>query len=233
MELIAQGRSADVYDLGDGTVLRRYRDEFVARTGHTPDCTGEAEVMMWAARHGVPVPHVVHAEGADLVMEKVVGPTLLEEVGRRPWKMRSAARVLADLHHRLDGVPVPVEAPLPTPYGVGTALLHRDLHPDNVILSDRGPVLIDWSGLAKGPREADVAESWLILACFSIPPADVARRAVTTAGRSVFLRAFLSAVDRRAASRWLGPAAALRESDANTSPRERAAMRALVTRTAG
>lgn len=228
MDLLASGRSADVYDLGDGTVLRRYRDEFVARAGHTPDCSGEAEAMMWAARHGVPVPHVVHAEGADLVMEKVAGPTLLDEVGRRPWKLRSAARVLADLHHRLDGVPVPDGAPLPAPYGVGAGLLHRDLHPDNVILSDRGPVLIDWSGVAKGPREADVAESWLILACFSPPPADVLRRAVTAAGRSVYLRAFLSAVDRPAASRWLGPVAALRESDANTSTRERSAMRALV-----
>ena len=189
--------------------------------------------MMWAARHGVPVPHVVHAEGADLVMEKVVGPTLLADLGRRPWHLRSAARVLADLHHRLDGVPVPEGAPLPTPYGVGSGLLHRDLHPENVILSDRGPVLIDWSNVAMGPRAADVAETWLILACFAPPPAGLGQRMVTAAGRSLFLQAFLSSVDRRGAAAWLGPAAAQREGDANTSPRERTAMRALVAQAAG
>lgn len=233
MHLLAQGRAADVFDLGDGTVLRRYRDDVVARSGRTPDCSGEAEAMLWAARHGVPVPHVVHAEGGDLVMEKVVGPTLLADVVRRPWRVRSSARVLADLHRTLDAVPVPEGAPLPMPYGLGSGLLHRDLHPENVILSDRGPVLIDWTNVAMGPRAADVAESWLILACFAPAPTGLAQRAVTAAGRSLLLQAFLSSVDRQSAAQWLGPVAALREGDVNTSARERSAMRALVGHATG
>lgn len=228
MDLLAHGRAADVFDLGDGTVLRRYRDEVIARSGGTPDCAGEAEAMLWAARHGVPVPHVVSAEGADLVMEKVDGPTLLADVARRPWTVRSAGRVLADLHRALDAVPVPDGAPLPAPYGVGTGLLHRDLHPENVILSRRGPVLIDWSNVAMGPRAADVAETWVILACFSPPPTEFLKRAMTAVGRSLFLGAFLGAVDRTAATGWLGPVAAQRESDINTSAGERAAIRSLL-----
>lgn len=233
MDLLASGRAADVYDLGDGTVLRRYREDFLARWQGTPNCAGEAEAMLWAARHGVAVPHVVHAEGGDIVMEKVSGPTLLDDVARRPWRVRSGGRLLAHLHRQLDAVPVPEGAPLPAPYGIGTGLLHRDLHPGNVILSDRGPVLIDWSNVAMGPRDADVAESWLILACFSPPPAELAQRLVTTAGRSLFLNAFLGAVDRHGAARWLGPVAALRDGDVNASARERAAMRTLVARAAG
>ena len=48
---IGAGRSADVYDVGGGRVLRRYRD------GRDADAVQrEAEVMAHARAHGVPVP---------------------------------------------------------------------------------------------------------------------------------------------------------------------------------
>jgi streptomycin 6-kinase len=43
-------------------------------------------------------------------------------------------------------------------------ILHLDLHPDNVMLERRGPVLIDWRNATEGPPEFDVAMSALILA---------------------------------------------------------------------
>ena len=49
-EPIARGRDAEVYALGDGRVLRRYR---------APGPTGrEMRVMAWARSHGYPVPQV-------------------------------------------------------------------------------------------------------------------------------------------------------------------------------
>ena len=49
--LLASGRAADVFDLGDGTVLRRYRlDGF--------DCEYEARVMRHVADAGIRVPKV-------------------------------------------------------------------------------------------------------------------------------------------------------------------------------
>ena len=88
--LIGTGRSADVYDAGNGRVLRRYRDgrpaAWVAR---------EAEVMGHARAHGVPVPEVFEVSGTDIVMERASGPTMLDVLTHRPWLLWSHARVLA------------------------------------------------------------------------------------------------------------------------------------------
>ncbi len=127
---VGVGRSADVYDLGHGRVLRRYRD-------HARSARGEAEVMSWAAAHGVPVPEVLDVDGPDLVMEKVDGPTMLVDVARRPWRLARHAASLARLHGQVHAVPALDW--LRAPFGEGGALLHLDLHPENVLLSARGP----------------------------------------------------------------------------------------------
>jgi aminoglycoside phosphotransferase (APT) family kinase protein len=42
-------------------------------------------------------------------------------------------------------------------------LCHGDLHPSNVIVSNRGPVLVDWFDASRGDRVSDVARSSLTL----------------------------------------------------------------------
>ena len=69
--LVGSGRNADVYDIGDGRVLRRYRDARPARW-----VEAEAQVMAHARVAGVPVPEVFDVAGADIVMECVTGPTM-------------------------------------------------------------------------------------------------------------------------------------------------------------
>src|SRR6516225_8474448 len=98
--LIGAGRSADVYDAGNGRVLRRYRDGrpavWVAR---------EAEVMRHARAHGVPVPEVFDVSGADIVMARAAGPTMVDVLIRRPWTAGAQARLLARLHDQVHAVP--------------------------------------------------------------------------------------------------------------------------------
>jgi aminoglycoside phosphotransferase (APT) family kinase protein len=96
--LLGSGRSAEIYDLGHGRVLRRYRDRGrLARR--------EAEVISWVGAHGVPVPEVFDVDGPDIVMEKVDGPTMLADLARRPWRLVSHAAALARLHERVHAVP--------------------------------------------------------------------------------------------------------------------------------
>ena len=199
--LLAHGRDADVYDLGDGRVLRRYRDGAgVAR---------EAEVMRFVAGHGVPVPAISAAGGSDLVMERLSGPTLLGALEAGDVAAAEAARVLADLHARLSGVP-------PRPGRSGhERVLHLDLHPDNVMLEDRGPVLIDWRNAADGRRAADVAMTALILAQVAVDGAD--DRAAAAAGvLAEFLR-----LSRGGALMELDDVAARRARDPNLTDVER------------
>jgi aminoglycoside phosphotransferase (APT) family kinase protein len=44
----------------------------------------------------------------------------------------------------------------------GGALCHCDFHPNNVIMSSRGLIAIDWAVGSRGNPLADLARSWLI-----------------------------------------------------------------------
>lgn len=189
-ELLARGRAADVFDAGPGRVLRRYRE------GEGGDTTVEATAMEHARRHGYPVPAVYEANGRDLVMERLDGPTMIADLARRPWRVQRHGRSLAELHRRLHEIPAPDG--LPWHLGRGDRLVHFDLHPDNVLLSERGPVVIDWSNSARGEPADDVALTWVIVATSQVP-GPLPFRVLGSAGRDLLVKAFLSGVDADAA----------------------------------
>jgi hypothetical protein len=153
LTVIGRGRASEVLDLGDGRVLRR---------GGAP--AREAALMEHARRHGYPVPKVYEVRPDELVLERIEGPTMLADVRRRPWRARAHMHTLARLHHELHRVEAPD----------GGTLLHLDLHPENVILSPAGPLVIDWTNARGGDDPAlDPALAWVILATM---PAAVAYR---------------------------------------------------------
>jgi len=214
--LVGAGRNADVYDVGGGRVLRRYRD------GRDPAAVDrEAQVMAHARAHGVPVPEVFEVAGSDIVMERVTGPTMLDVLGRRPWTLRRQARLLARLHQTVHQVPA-----LPG-FRVaggdedldGQVLIHRDLHPMNVILTSTGPVIIDWEGAARGPAMYDVAWTWAILTSSEVPGTGLAAAAVRGL-QAQFTRSFARAagpIDQA----WRALAVRDRLLDRNVLPAER------------
>ena len=216
--LIGRGRAADVFDLGGGRVLRRNRD------GSSTE--REAAAMRYLHEQGYPVPAVHDSSGPDLVMERIVGATMLDAFARRPWRLRSWARLLASLHEQLAGVPVP-EFDLPIRFGRPDTLIHADLHPDNVMLTSGGPVVIDWTNVSAGPRGAEVANTWLIVAASELDSTGVSRL-VQSAARSFFLRTFLDHADRRLARSMLVEAAEHRLTDRNLRPGEADRIRRLV-----
>jgi aminoglycoside phosphotransferase (APT) family kinase protein len=211
----AFGRSADVFDLGHGRVLRRYHDQ-------TRSARREAEIMSWAGAHGVPVPEVFNVDGPAIVMEKVDGPTMLADVARRPWRLFSHAASLARLHDQVHAVPALDW--MRAPFGDGEALLHLDLHPGNVLLSARGPVLIDWEGAARGPAEADLALCWFVVALSEVP-GSAWQRAVGRAGQRLFANAVLRKAGLTVDTARRAQAARFRLVDPNLLPAEAARIR--------
>ena len=103
-------------------------------------------------------------------------------------------------------------------------VVHGDLHPDNVILSPEGPVLIDWTNACAGDRGADLAQTWIILQHLGLPDGRLMRVAETVA-RRVLLRSFLGGVDRERAASWLARVATSRLDDPNMKPAERERLR--------
>lgn len=218
--LVARGRAADVHAAGPGLVLRRYRNR-------TQDAAPEARVMARAAAAGFPVPRVVEVAGPDLLLERVDGPTMIEDLSRRPWRLRAYAALLADLHLRLARIEAPPD--LRAPLGDGLGLLHLDLHPGNVLMSPDGPVVIDWTNAARGPLAAGVADTWLVVGCARPEGAATAARL----GQGLLTRRFLAVAGRDSAREQLRAAFARRDLDPNMSAIENARMRALVRRETG
>jgi aminoglycoside phosphotransferase (APT) family kinase protein len=147
---LASGRSADVFAIDERRVLRRYRDG--------GDATAEASLMSYVAGLGFPVPRVYEATGADLVIERLHGPSMVRALAGGELGIEAAADILADLHDRLHRLPAR-SGPRPD-----LAILHLDLHPDNVILTPGAAVVIDWRNAAEGPPDLDLAMSALIMA---------------------------------------------------------------------
>ncbi|WP_225803356.1 phosphotransferase [Streptomyces sp. NK15101] len=198
MEIIGQGRTADVHALDEERVLRRYRDG--------GDATREAAVMARLADRGYPVPAVLHARGPDLVMERLAGPSLLDALLTGAYEPEPAGELIADLLDRLHALP-------------GDGVVHLDLHPGNVVLTaDRGPVVIDWQTAEEGtPPGLDRAVSALILAEVAVSPAPYAP------GARAGLASLLTAL-RGPALPHLPAARARRAADPNLTAEEVAAL---------
>jgi aminoglycoside phosphotransferase (APT) family kinase protein len=185
--LLASGRDADIFAYGDRLVLRR------SRQGRSME--REARVMEYAREHGYPAPAVDHLsdDGTDLVMERVDGPSMMDVLMRRPWRLRSHGALLGDLHNRLHHIPGPGWL-ASGPGADGDRLLHLDLHPLNVMFGPKGPVVIDWTNATRGAPTTDVALTWVLMAAGEIP----ARRpmaAVLGRARQALIAGFLGSFD--------------------------------------
>jgi aminoglycoside phosphotransferase (APT) family kinase protein len=113
------------------------------------------------------------------------------------------------------------------PVGRGNRLLHLDLHPLNVMLGPKGPVVIDWTNACRGDPSTDVALSWAIIAAGQV---DTNWLIGKVAGRirSALVSSFLGAVDAIAARQALREAVTWKVRDANLSQEEQAGMWRLV-----
>jgi aminoglycoside phosphotransferase (APT) family kinase protein len=192
----------------------------------------EARIMAYVAQHGFPAPRVeaISADGSELIMGRIDGPTMLEVLSRRPWLLRRHAVVLATLHERLHAIPGPEW--LAAFVGGGDRVIHLDLHPLNVILSAKGPVLIDWANAARGAGPADVALTWLLIAAAEIPGGGVPA-AIGRMVRGMFVRSFLGHFDLALIRTALPAVGAWKCKDRNMRPAEVAAMQRLIARESG
>ena len=120
----------------------------------------------------------------------------------------AAAELSAGLLARLHALPPQM------PDKPGDRVVHLDLHPANVMLEARGPVVIDWRNSGQGRPEFDVAVSALIVAQVAV---DSAREEATLA--ATFLTAFLASVGT-VPSEALDQAVRFRQADPNLTPRE-------------
>jgi Ser/Thr protein kinase RdoA (MazF antagonist) len=175
--LLASGRWSDIFILDDARLMRRnrYRDVGLA----------EVELLRHVASHGFPAPTAYSVHGRDLILERLHGPTLLQAMAAEETPLDEGARILADLHQKLHSVPPPAGAK------PGQVVIHLDLHPANIILTERrGPVLIDWTTATLGSACVDVAVTAVVIAEVAVDTCGEYSRAA-----KALLAAFLRRID--------------------------------------
>jgi Ser/Thr protein kinase RdoA (MazF antagonist) len=101
-----------------------------------------------------------------------------------------------------------------TAIGPGGALIHLDLHPENVLIHGNGALVIDWANARAGHWADDVAQTVVILAAADLP------RATMLALRA-FLAIYLAGFDRKVVRAHLPAAIARRLEDPNMTAHER------------
>lgn len=217
--LLASGASADVFAIDEEHVLRRYRG------GH--DAGPEVELLQHVVAQGFPAPAARHLGGPDAVLERLHGPTLLQALGAGEISLHDAARVLDDLHRALHRIDAPASWRTPPdpdwPHLGGSAVVHLDLHPGNVILTEtKGPALVDWAKARAGAPELDVSSTALLIGEVAVD----SDGEYSQAARAL-LAAFLAVTETDPLTA-LDDAAALRAVDPGLMPGERE----LVTRSA-
>jgi uncharacterized protein (TIGR02172 family) len=194
--LAGRGRTADIYRWDDNQILKLFHtgwslsaveqeariSRLVAETGLPVPATGG--LIEIDGRHGI-------------LFERIDGPTMLRHLGVKPWTAIPLLHAFADLHVRMHAHTMAMgelpsqrqqlthlieqASPLPAAWMAaalaaldrlpdGTCLCHGDYHPDNVVMSTHGPIIIDWSEATSGNPLADVARTALIFRMGAPPP---------------------------------------------------------------
>ena len=183
---IAVGRTAEVYAWGEHQVLKLYRD--------------------WC-----PPRWVDFEAGLGLA-----GVSMFNTIIARPWTIIQFGRLMAEMHAAMHAIQSPSDLPdqrdrlkgaieraqsLPDDLrrktlGIletlpdGDRLCHGDFHPDNVLMTPRGPIIIDWMTATRGDPIGDVART-LLLMTVGEPPTSTLIRLLTRLLRGWMRSAYL------------------------------------------
>ncbi len=246
-ERIGQGRPAEVFAWGKDRVVKLYREGWPRA-----EAEQEAHLMRVVHAAGLPVCDVldtVDLEGRiGIILERIEGVSMQKIIEAMPMRFVTLAPLLGQLHARIHSIPavglpsqrermqrqtlksavlsekvkqqvVDAIAQLPD----GDTLCHGDLHPDNVMMTSKGPIIIDWCLAAQGNPLADVANTLVLLHC-GVPETSCINPLMRLSmrwGRAWFQRLYLQhylrttsrPVSRSEIASWELPALAFKISD--------------------
>jgi aminoglycoside phosphotransferase (APT) family kinase protein len=192
--LIGKGLTSDVFAWENGRVLKVFFDWMPRHK-----IEREFNLTRAIQQSGFPCPKVfdlIEIDGrAGIIFERIDGISMFRTLHAKPWRFPTAARELAALHARMHDIKAPAELPtqreqhqgwiesakdlspadlaaaratlarLPA----GDSLCHGDFHPENILYSTRGPIVIDWITATRGDAVLDVARSSSLFLGAAIP----------------------------------------------------------------
>ena len=192
-KLIAIGRTAEVYALGEDRVIKLFYDwcqpQWVQH---------EIDIVNLISTLPISTPKILNSveiQGRKgIIYQRMDGPSLLKLTTTKPWRVIHFARLFAELHseihknkvnellsqrtaliniiknldclspeHKASVLELLDELP------DDNTLCHMDFHPDQVLITDNSPVVIDWMTAKQGHPLSDVARTCVLLKFGQIP----------------------------------------------------------------
>ncbi|MBC8062379.1 MAG: phosphotransferase [Clostridiaceae bacterium] len=192
-KLIGQGRTSEVFEWGQDKILKLFR------TGLPKTAIeNEYEVSIHIYKQLNLTPKVYELIEIDdrtgIIYERINGITMMKVIASKPWKVKKEAHRLAQLHKSIQ---LKVDFKLPN-YKIrlkdtisNTELLqadvkmrlyeyidelrddnilcHGDFHPDNVLITKNGDIIIDWMTSTQWNPLTDVARTSVIFKFGVVP----------------------------------------------------------------
>jgi len=181
------GRTAQVLVWDNNQVLKLFREGFTISR-----IQKEEKISRTIFEAGLPVPAVhgiVEVKGRyGIVFDRVDGPLMMEELFTKPGEFTYLMKLFAEIHAKMHTITIPGlssqrqklvsqiqsaprlsdkerEAALSalTRLPEDNKLCHGDYHPGNILMSSRGPVVIDCADASQGNPHADVARTLLLV----------------------------------------------------------------------
>jgi uncharacterized protein (TIGR02172 family) len=236
---ISAGRTADIFTWGEDKILKLYKPGFTFDMAKF-----EYQTALASEKTGYAVPKVYELVKVDgrpgIIYQRVTGITMLEAFIQDPFKVFLLSRQLAELHldmhqHQVDDLPpyreylkrtikraallTEVERTAVLAYldtlPEDEKLCHADFHPENVMMTADGPIIIDWITAVRGHPLGDVARTYVI-SYFTDIPKETPNRLILFIGRWLYIQEYLrtyfkhSPYTRAQMEAWLLPVAASR-----------------------
>jgi len=184
---IAYGRTAEIYAWHNEQVLKLFYDWF-----ELENIEYEARIARAIHASGLFVPSVGDIIQVNkrngLVYQRLDGGTMLQNMARKPWNILKYARRMAELHFKMHTCVIQVNIPsqrqklvskirhaedLPKHLRVkimtalesmpdDNKLCHGDFHPENILMTTQGEIVIDWIDASNGNPLADVARTTIL-----------------------------------------------------------------------
>ncbi len=185
--LIGQGRTAQVFRWNESQILKLFSAEV-----QVEEVEREAAMTRAAYEAGIPVCQVFEtikvSQRYGIIYQYIQGTTMQMIIQEKPWEGLRMASILAELHHRIHACKLtsyPSQRNALTIKICGSELVtekakeealhilgvlpecdrlcHGDFHPDNILFTCTGPMIIDWFKASVGNPLADVALTQILL----------------------------------------------------------------------
>ncbi|OAB47174.1 phosphotransferase [Paenibacillus antarcticus] len=190
-ELIGIGNTAKVYRWGKTEVIKLFYDQSSAvNEGNNAELINNLKLRT-PKYSGL----VEHEGKMGIVYERIDGPTMLWHIEPSERSLSYNAKIMANLQceiHNVENKILPnlkseITNKVNNSHEIsndekqiiidmlkslpdGNSLCHYDFHPDNIIISPNGPIIIDWLNLLVGSHEADITRTSMMIQSHSLPP---------------------------------------------------------------